>query len=345
MEFLRDRAIFIIAERPCLRSSPLDQSTLRRRGSNRSSLAAAISLPATPLTKTPPLPHGKGVAKHVARATAMSVPTTPTTKQQANPHVTAFRHSDGASQGFKSFSSVQVSAAAQGGCHSSDLSSVQQSAANRSTPTTPVKKQCAGFPLLPPPPPSSRAGSSHHAHRVASSAPSTPVKKSASDFLHQTSQSGSASHLGHAHHDSSPHRGSANSDGSAGLRLSGGNDGGGGGGARRLSGHSEQQGSHGNPFRQDGSSHSRRSSQGDSTGSPAGNGNHVTGKPPMGTHGRAIAAPPYGKLVERVQKGEYRQTQARSMLLSSDPSYSQMTPTFGHVTGDSSTGRRPLSLV
>ena len=388
MEFLRDRAIFIIAERPCIRAPPLDHSTLRRRGSNRSSLAVAISLPATPLAaQTPPPQHLRGVAtRHVASATAMSVPTTPTCKQQPGPYGNGngvFRHSDGVAQGFRSaFSGAQVPSG--GGYHGSNneasgggslaigsvhSSSAQACVTNRSAPTTPVKKQCGGFPLLPPPPPSSR-----HGHRgtggSSSSVPSTPVRKCSSDFLQYTGQSGSASYLGHAHHETSHHRGSAHSDGSAGLRLSGGHDflGGGASGGRRLSsqGHSrsasgEQQGSpaSGNPFRSESSaSHTRRSSHGDSaTGNPASptttttttpatsNGNHVTGKPPMGTYGRAIAAPPYGKLVERVQKGEYRQTQARSLLLTSDSSFSQATPTFGHVTGDTSTGRRPLSLV
>ena len=223
MEFLRDRAIFIIAERPCIRAPPLDHSTLRRRGSNRSSLAVAISLPATPLAAQTPTPqHAKGVAtRHVVSATAMSVPTTPTCKQQPGPYGNgAFRHSDGVAQGFKSAfgpsgggyqggNEASGGSLAVGSGSGSVQSSAQACVTNRSAPTTPVKKQCGGFPLLPPPPPSSRHGHRGTGGSSPSSVPSTPVRKCASDFLQYTGQSGSASYLGHAHHEVSHHRGSA----------------------------------------------------------------------------------------------------------------------------------------
>ncbi|KAK7100423.1 uncharacterized protein [Littorina saxatilis] len=334
MEFLQDRAIYIIAERPCLQASPLGYSTTRR-GSNRSSLAVASSLPVTPITKTPPLPRGlgKGVAKDAARPAAASVPNTPRGKHEAGG---AFRHSDGAAQGFKAFpGNIHVSAA-----YGSEQGSAQHHHnSNKPGPTSPAKRQSAGFPLLPPPPPSSRAGSSHHAHRGSSSVPSTPVKKSAPEF--QPHQSGLVSSASPAYSDQPTHRGSNHSTGSSGSRLSGGSD------TRTSSGYSDQQsGIPGNPFRRESSGSTRRFAQGESGTAPGNGISHVTSKPPMGSGpGRAVAAPPYGKLVERVQKGEYRQGQARSMYLVSDSACAQITPSFGHVTTDSSTGRRPLSLV
>ncbi|XP_076440079.1 uncharacterized protein LOC143279790 [Babylonia areolata] len=319
IEFLRDRAIYIIAERPCLRASPLAQST-RRRSSNRSTIADATSLPATPLTKTPPLPHGKGVVRSMSQvAVKNALPPSPICKPLSM--TPPSRHSDGASPGTKAYPSVQVSAMV---IQAREETAEGKGAKNRSAPTSPTKKQFTGLPNLPSSASSSsvsssRPNSSHHLHRSAASFPSTPVKTSAPEFPPVQQ----------------------NHSGSAGQRLSGGLDSGAGGGPRRLSGQGEQQTALANPPRRE---FVRRSSQEDSVGPSTSGAHHVTGKPPMGSHGRAVAAPPYGKLVERVQKGEYRQTQARSLLVTSSPP-SQVTPTFGHVTGDTSTGRRPLSLV
>ena len=341
-DFLRDRAIYIIAERPCLRASPLDQST-RRRSSNRSTIADASSLPVTPITETPPLPRGKGVSRSLSQTAVKSAAITVTVSKQqqqlSHPQLTVLRHSDGAVQAAGGRApSVQVSAMMV----PQDLAGGRGE--DKAAGSGGGRKHSASIPALPPPPPSSHSGSSHHLHRGSASVPSTPVKSSAPDFPPQQR----SSQPGHTHHhdgSSQSPRGSAHSEG--GLRLSGGSDISVGGTPRRLSGHGhggEQQVSATAsvyPRREV----PRRSSQGDSA---SGSAHHVTGKPPMGSHSRAggvVAAPPYGKLVERVQKGEYRQTQARSMLLSSGTTNTQATPTFGHVMGDTNTGRRPLSLV
>lgn len=329
IEFLRDRAIYIIAERPCLRASPLAQST-RRRSSNRSTIADATSLPATPLTKTPPLPHGKGVVRSMSQAHVKNVLSAPICKPLAVTPTS--RHSDGACPGTKTSSpSVQVSAMMVQGSSREEVTD-GKSVRNSSAPASPTKKQFTRVPSFTSAGSSpSRSGSSHLVHRSTASFPSTPVKTTAPEFPQTPLQH----------------------SGSAGQRLSGGSDS--GHGPRRLSGQGEQQSAPINISRRETAGSVRHSSQGDSVGgSPSASssgGHHVTGKPPMGSHhGRAVAAPPYGKLVERVQKGEYRQTQARSLFVppSSSPSSSsssQITPTFGHVMGETSTGRRPLSLV
>nr|KAG5697432.1 hypothetical protein BaRGS_008858 [Batillaria attramentaria] len=204
----------------------------------------------------------------------------------------------------------------------------------KSGPTTPVSKPSQGLPLLPPPPYCSRPTSSQ---RKATSVPSTPEKKFPPEMFTTAAPPPSPAH----HPDVS--RGSSHSAGSGAMRHSDSSE---SSWNTAHSGSSGQRGSINDPARREGV---RRSSQGDSSGaagSPAPTG-HVTGKPPIGNsaHGRAVVAPPYGKLVERLQTGEWRKNQARSLVLPSDSLQLQVAPTFGNATGDVSTGRRPLSLV
>lgn len=323
IEFLGDRAIYIIAERPCLRISPLAQST-NRRGSHRSSLSSATSLPVTPVTKTPPTHHGKAVARKVSVTAMSSVPNTPVSNKQTSAiqGVCVFRHSDSAPTGLRSFPNLAALTTNEPREHTHPNSGPASN--------SPAKKQTvtAGFPILPPSPQSSRPTT----HHCRSSSGFVAVKKSDPDFSQSKSNNNceNVPVIMHVHH----------SDSAAGQRLSGGSDS--SGIKITSSGSGSQPGYPIVPPRGESQGHAIRSLQEESHTSA---GHHVTSKPPLGSspHGRAVAGPPYGSLVVRVQKGEYRQTQARSMYLASDSL--QVASTFGTVTGDSSTGRRPLSLV
>lgn len=321
-DFLRDRAIYIIAERPSLRASPLDVST-RRRGSARS-INHVTSLPIDPdVIKNPS-----------SLASQLRGGMTP--KQQ------------------RSGSSTPVARTPSG----SGQNSARSSAGNqgsRSGSTTPVTKSSQGFPQLPPPSYcGSRASSS--SQRRATSVPSTPEKKFPPDLFPPPQGGGT----GTAQQDSRPggrvstHSGQGSNCSlgcPSGCRHSSSSE---SSWTTALSGSDPT-----SPLRKE-----ARSSQADFITNPAnvvaGKGDAtggglgpVTGKPPIGNgadgrYGRAVVAPPYGKLVaERLHSGEWRKTQARSLVIPTDAAILQppLAPSFGHVTGDVNTGRRPLSLV
>lgn len=329
IEFLRDRAIYIIAERPWLRASPSEQ-TLMRKGSARSSLTSSAM-------STHILSHfaGKSSSRVSGEAHPRSVPTTPVSKLPPDIHPTSLRHLESEfGLGTKSVPTTPLSKNPPSAGQSGSRTPLPGQLGFKSVPTTPVLKSSQGFPLLPPPPSSARASSHHHhphlAARGTSSVPTTPTKQPLPDFLSQgitcSAQLSDGPPAGS--------RISAGSEGSAGSRASAGCDVAAFSKGRRSSGQNEIPGG------------LRRSSQSDSSGmvSQAG---PLAGKPPIG--GRAVAAPPYGKLVERLQSGDWRQKQAHSMLMTSDSpgGAPQSTPTFGYVTSDQHnlTGRRPLSLV
>lgn len=193
---------------------------------------------------------------------------------------------------------------------------------NKSSPTLPVST--SGFPLLPPPPSSARTSSHLQASRTSSAA-NSPAKSAVEAGL-RTSIGGQRGSI--------PFNGSCGSDVGCLQAASG----------RRSSGHTDLQDGSQQPHTSLRTSHSESAGMGCSVTQQ----NQITGKPPAGNsaerYGRALAAPPYGKLVERVRSGEWHQNHELSLVKGDT---SQGGQTFGHLTSDPNnlTGRRSLSLV
>jgi hypothetical protein len=243
----------------------------------------------------------------------MSVPTTPCKPGALG----VFRHSDSApTVGLRSFANMAALSSNEPREHTKSQQGFHR---GPTPPSSPTKRQGSseGFPCLPPPPParSSSSSSTHHS-------------RSSSGFIKR-----SDSHLDAVVHNRGSHgeiaqhqRGSRGSQGEI---------------AQQSSVVASAQYSDPAPHPAPHQGLARRSSQEDSA--PG-----LASKPPMPVGARVVAAgPAYGNLVARVQKGEYRQTQARSMYLASDKPFLQAASSFGPVSTDNSNsnGRRPLSLV